>query len=63
MIHEEKNCYKIVCQSFVGRYKGRGSKTKIIVDEDSKITCIEIVRQFRIDDESVFSSYIFLILK
>lgn len=52
MIHEEKNCYKIVCQSFVGRYKGRGStrKTKIIVDKDSKITCIEIVRQFRIDD-------------
>lgn len=50
MIPEEKNCYKIVCQSFVGRYKGRGSKTKIIVDEDSKITCIEIVRQFRIDD-------------
>lgn len=38
MIHEEKNCYKIVCQSFVGRYEGRGSKTKIIVDEDSKIT-------------------------
>lgn len=34
MIHEEKNCYKIVCQSFVGRYEGRGSKTKITVDED-----------------------------
>lgn len=52
MIHEEKNCYKIVCQSFVGRYEGRGSKIKIIVDEDSKITCIciETVRQFRIDD-------------